>query len=478
MAALLLLAAWLLWPRRTALPPNSPELVLAAQGLNEYDLTLRLDPDLGVLTGSQQVNYRNDTGSTLKTLVLRTYLNAFETEEKSPAALEEIYDACYPEGFSPGYLELFDVTWQGENAAWRYLDAENTVLEIDLPAMAAGEEGTLFLRWAAHIPSCAHRTGYAGGVWQLGNVTPILALYQDGAWRQDAYSPIGDPFVSRCANFRVRLHLPEGYVPACTAYLTETEKGVWEGQALAVRDLALCVSDRYAAAQGMAGNTLVSAYGTDKAGAGRVLAAAKKALETLEKLYGDYPYPSFAVCQADFPFGGMEYPGLVMLAEGYFAQDQQDSMELVVAHEAAHQWFYALVGSDQVNAAWQDEALCEWAMLRYVKENYGQGSFDTLRHYRIDAPMQENIPGTLTPGSPIDYFGSLADYSAVVYGRGGALLLALDDMLPGGADAFLRSYAENFAFDFVTRAEFEEYLNGYARMDLTPLTVDYLDTLM
>ena len=477
-ALLLLLGVLLLGQREPALPPESAALRSAAEGLTGYDLTLRLDPEAGVLTCSQRVDFRNCTGDSLDTLTLRVYLNAFASEETSPAALEEIYDACYPGGFSPGYMELFDVTWQGEAASWRYADTAKTVLEIDVPAIAPGDGGALFLRWAAHIPACAHRTGYADGVWQLGNVVPLLSLYRDGAWRQDEYSPIGDPFVSECADFQVRLVLPDGYVPACTAFLSETAAGVWEGRALASRDFALCVSDRYETARAVAGDTLVSAYAFDKAGARRALDAAKKALETFEGLYGDYPWPAFSVCPVDFPFGGMEYPGLVMLAKGYFAADQRDSMELVLAHETAHQWFYALVGSDQVNDPWQDEALCEWAMLRYVRENYGQGSFDTLRHYRIDLPMQENIPGSLTPGSPIDYFGALADYSAVVYGRGAALLLALDEMLPGGADAFLRAYAEEFAFRFVTRAEFEAYLNGYAQMDLSPLATDYLDTIM
>lgn len=461
-----------------AMPEESTALLSAAENLTGYDLTLRLDPEAGVLTCSQQVNFRNGTGDALDTLTLRVYLNAFASEETSPAALEEIYDACYPGGFSPGYLELFDVTWQGEAASWRYGDAAKTVLEISVPAIAPGDGGTLFLRWAAHIPACAHRTGYADGVWQLGNVIPLLALYRDGTWRQDAYSPIGDPFVSECADFQVRLHLPEGYVPACTAFLTETDAGVWEGRALAARDFALCVSDRYKTAQAMAGDTLISAYSLDGAGAKQALNTAKKALTTFEKLYGDYPYPAFSVCQVDFPFGGMEYPGLVMLAKEYFLDGQQATMELVLAHETAHQWFYALVGSDQVNDPWQDEALCEWAMLRYVRENYGQYSFDSLRHYRVDLPMRENIPGSLTPGSPIDYFGTLADYSAIVYGRGAALLLALDEMLPGGVDAFLRSYAEEFAFQFVTRAAFEAYLNGYASMDFMPLLIDYLDTVM
>ena len=66
----------------------------------------------------------------------------------------------------------------------------------------------------------------------------------------------------------------------------------------------------------------------------------------------------------------------------------------------------------------------------------------------------------------------------MVYGRGAALLLALNELLPGGTDGFLRAYAEEYAFRFAARADFEDCLNRYANMDLSPLLLDYLDTVM
>jgi len=229
-------------------------------------------------------------------------------------------------------------------------------------------------------------------------------------------------------------------------------------------------------AKGRQGDTWIYSYADTLDGAKRALNDAKKALETFSALYGDYPYPAYTLCSVDFPFGGMEYPGLCMVGEGYYLESRKDTLELVIAHETAHQWFYGLVGSDQVKNSWQDEALSEYAMLRYVEKRYGQGSFENLRYYRVDAPMQELIPGSLTPGSPIDYFSGFSDYSSVVYGRGAALLLALDEILPKGTDAFLRAYTEKFAFSYVTRAEFEAFLQEHSGMDLSPLLLDYLDT--
>ena len=477
-AAVLAILLFALLPGGDAPQEVDARLVKAGEGLTDYTVTLRLDDQEDTLAISETVLYRNDTGNTLSSLVVRTWLNAFRSEETSPAALEELYDACYPEGFSPGGLALYDVLWNGERAAYAFVNEDQTALEIQIPALMDGQQGEMTLRCVAQIPVCCYRTGKAGRDYQLGNVLPLLSLYQDGAWRTDMYSAVGDPFVSECANFHVTLHLPEGYVPACSAPLTKGEDGAWRGEMTATRDFCLCLSPDYAAASGRIGETVVYSYAKTARGAKRALDYAKNALETYAGLYGDYPYPAFTVCEVSFPFSGMEYPGLCMIGADNYREDKADTLELVVAHETAHQWFYALVGSDQASQPWQDEALCEYAMLRYVRTRYGQGSYETLKYYRVDAPMREKLPGSLTPGSPIDYFGTLEDYRTVVYGRGAALLLALDALLPGGADGFLRAYAKEFAFRFATRADFEACLNRYAGMDLSPLLLDYLDTAM
>ena len=475
-AALAAALAFLLWPRSAKLPEGN--MLPAAQDLNRYDVTMRLNDQDNTLAMTETLHFRNRTGETLDTLMLRTWLNAYQREDTSPAAVEELYDACYPEGFSAGGLTLYDVLWNGEKTEFSYANGDETALEIAVPSLENGEEGVLTLRCVAKIPLCAHRTGRVGNDFQLGNVIPVLSRYEEGAWRTDPYLPFGDPFLGDCADFRITLYLPEGYVPACSACLNREKDGAWQGEILAARDAALCVSPDYKTVSGKQGNTAVYSFAKTEAGARRALENGKRALETYASLYGAYPYPALTLCSVDFPFGGMEYPAFCMIGEGNYLESRAETLELTIAHETAHQWFYALVGSDQVKDPWQDEALCEYAMLRYVQKRYGQSSFETLKAYRVDAPMQENVPGSLTPGSPIDYFGSLPDYSAVVYGRGAALLLALNEMLPEGVDGFLRAYAGEFAFQYVTRDQFEEFLDRYAGMDLGPLIEDYLDTAM
>ena len=457
---------------------SGPETRRTPDRLTAYDVQLRLDDKNDTLSIAETVRYRNDTGAELDSLVMRTWLNAFSSQDTSPAAAEEFFDACYPGGFSPGWIDLYDVLWNGERAEYAYVNGDRTALKITVPTLAPEEEGVLTLRCVAHIPECAHRIGRVGRDYQLGGVIPLLSRWEDGKWRTDEYSPIGDPFIGDCADFTLAAALPEGTVPCCSAELTLDGDGLWRGKIRGARDIALCLSPDCHTARGKAGNIAVLSCAKTEAGAKRALDCALHALETYSDLYGPYPYAGLSLWETDFPFGGMEYSGLCMIGKANYLESRRDTLELTVAHETAHQWFWGLVGSDQVNQPWQDEAVCEYAMLRYVRKRYGQGSFDTLKYYRVEEPMRENVPGNLTPGSPIDYFSSLQDYGAVVYGRGAALLLALDETLPGGTDGFLRAYADAFAFRYASRAQFEDFLNEYAGMDLGPLLLDYLDTMM
>ena len=476
LSALAALIAALLWQGLRPAAPFTPAAPETPKGLTQYDVTLKLLPESREMAVTEKIVFRNDTGDRLDHILLRTFLNAYRTEETSPAAGGGLMADCYPDGFDEGSLTLYEVFWNGERAACRFDDEACTALRVTVPGMEMGETGEMTLRFTGLLPRCAHRAGEINGVWQMGNVIPQIPLYQDHAFRADAYSPIGDPFVSPCADFSVHVFVPEGFVPACSAPLEKREDGGWHGFIPAARDIALCVSADYHAVSARAGHTLVTAYARKNEDARAALKYAQQAVEVFSGLYGPYPYAALTVCEADFPFGGMEYSGLVMIGGACFAPNMRETLELTVAHETAHQWFYGLVGSDQVNAPWQDEAMCQWAMLRYVGKTYGQGSYETLRYYRVDAPMMENVPGSLTPGSPIDYFDSLSDYSTVVYGRGAALLTALDEMLPKGTDDFLRAYADAYRYRFVTRQEFETFLNRYAGMDLSPLLLDYLDT--
>lgn len=81
------------------------------------------------------------------------------------------------------------------------------------------------------------------------------------------------------------------------------------------------------------------------------LRAARRALEAYHDAYGPYPWPELVVAPTPGRWIATESPALVFLG-----RDQYDRVD-VIHHEVAHEWFYALVGNDQLREPWVDEAL-------------------------------------------------------------------------------------------------------------------------
>ena len=474
------LIAWLCAPAQVA-PPGAL-LTEASKGLDEIAIEAALDPDTRQLTVVQSLTLTNRTGQTQPQAVLRTWPNAFRSADTSPVATEEMYDACYPDGFSMGALQMSAATAAiagGEPAdvPYRYADDAQTVLLLPLATpWQSGESVTLTLRYTVHIPRAAYRFGVHNGIWALGNAFAIPAVYENGAWRQDAYSPIGDPFISDCANYAVSVTVPSGYACAGTG-LRSAQDNVFTFRALAVRDLALVISDRFTQAREVAGGVELTAYATSDAYARELLGVMKAARACYDGRYGAYPYQSLCAAEVDFPVGGMEYPSLIMIASQVLKQGGQ-TVQQVVSHEVAHQWWYAVVGSDPAYQPWQDEALSTFSTLEYFETAMGRDARDELERSDIQTAMRVTVPGSVTPGAPSDYFESLSQYALVVYNRGAALFCALDRYLPGGLDEVLKTYYRRYAFGRATREDFERLLGDVTGEDLAPLVTDYLDTLL
>ena len=468
----------------TFLPPESEALVQAAQGLDAIRISARLDTEAQRLTVTQDMTLRNRTGQDQQAVVLRSWTGAYRTQETSPAATEELFYECYGAAFDAGGLQMSKAYVNGTVSIWHWLDDAQTVLS--LPADWAAEESvTVTLHYAVDIPNCASRFGHVRSertrLFMLGNVFPTPAVWEDGAWRTDDYAPIGDPFLSECANWEVTLTVPRTWTVAASDHAEPTAQGddrIWAFTGRALRDFALVISNGYTAAQGMAGDVLVTAYARTQDAAQTMLRYARQAIESYAKRWGSYAWPTFTVAEAVFPYGGMEYPGMVMVASDAIAAGGQ-VLEYVVAHETAHQWWSVMVGSDGWYQAWQDEALCEYAWLDYVGDWYGTSDRERMAFDRIETSLRITVPRTVTPGSPLDYFADLTEYSQVVYQRGAALWRALETHLGKDAlDALLRDYQAQYRFRIATRADLTDVINRHAGQDLSSLMLDYLDTHM
>lgn len=461
-------------------PAPSDTLVRAAQGLDEIIIEAELNPQERTVKVRQTLRLVNRTGQRQNAAVLRAWPNAFQSMDTSPCTAEEKrFDSFYPDGFSSGALVVGRMQANGEAVVHRYTDAAKTVLMVPVPGGWETDEAVeVEAEYVIQLPRMAYRFGVWDGVYALGNAFLIPTVWEAGAWRTDAYLPVGDPFVTDCANYTVEVAVPAGMECAGSGHPAVEKAGkqwLYRFDAPAVRDFALVISDRFRMAQAEEGGVLITAYAQKASQAREMLRVAQKAIRVYESLWGEYPYPSFTLAQIHMPLGGMEYPALAMISADELLKGGRE-LEYLVAHETAHQWWYALVGSDGFHQPWQDEALCEFGVLEYAGHVYGRAERDALEQSRMESAMRVTVPQGVTPGAPLDRFSSFGEYSLVVYDRGAACLCALDRMLGEGLNPFLREYANAFAFSRASREDFEALLAQVTGEDLSPMIRDYLDT--
>ena len=462
-------------PKDTKCEPYTQALNDAAQGLDEITITAVYDEKTNTLAATQRMVITNRFEVPLNELVLRTYANAFLTEDTSPAAIEELHDLAYDKGFKAGGIQINSLAVNGTETAVTYEDTAKTVLKVPLEkALEPEADITLTLDYVITIPECRYRFGKTGNAVILGNVFPVLAAFEDGAFQTMEYYPIGDPFVTDCANYTVEITLPKNHVASGTALFEKTGAS-YTAKALAVREFGMVISKGLKEKRDKVNGVVVLSYAENTSQAQKALDTAKRALAYFSETVGAYPYPSLTVTQVDVPFSGMEYPAFMIISKQYYGYS--DPLEWVVAHETAHQWFYGLVGSDQYHEPWQDEALSEYLVYNYLGHRRGEKYREDAIFKTAEAAMRVTVPRGVTPGSPVEYFSDMAEYSLVVYNRGAAMMVALETAI--GRDkmaGFLQEYYRRFAFKRASRLDFENTLKDVTGQDYKALIEDYLDT--
>ncbi len=177
---------------------------------------------------------------------------------------------------------------------------------------------------------------------------------------------------------------------------------------------------------------------------------------------------------------GIEYPGIVVLNSRLYEPNgfggepaTAELREATVAHEVGHQWFYSLVGNDQLDEPWLDESLTQYITYLYYVDQYGEdganGFYGSLEG-RWDRISSQTIP----IGLPVkDY--TPVEYSAIIYGRGPLFLDTLAQQIGQATlDASLSDYFQQFRFGIATGTDFKAVVEARCGCDLTPLWEEWI----
>ena len=363
----------------------------ASKKLSSYNINVALDENSKTANCTEQFDFVNNTGEDLTDLCFHLYPRAFREGATIVPYTNLTMARCYPSGKSEGNLQITKVSVDGKTPTYCYDGEDENILKINLESPLKEKDKTrVLIEFMLIIPNCTHRFGFYENSINLGNFYPILCVRENGEWNKTPYYATGDPFYSECANYAVSVSAPNTYLVSATGNSTKTtQQGLSqksEFEARAVRDFAVVLTKDYNEISSKEGNTTISVVGANNLDLKADLDVAVKAFRFYNKTFGIYPYKTLKVVKTPFMQGGMEYPNLVMVSS---LLTDRSEINKVIAHEIAHQWWYALVGVDETKNAYIDEGLSEYSTFMFFDSHpeFGQ----TLESFILDAEDGYNL---------------------------------------------------------------------------------------
>lgn len=488
-SCLLLLSCSLIMPTPTpALPPGSDPLqtpwedrsifkdglIASAQPVLDeldtasiYHIEINLTDELSYIKGTEEVRYTNG--------------------EDIP--LEEVRFHLFP-NILDGQMRISNLKVNGQTVDPR-LELENSVMLVPFAApLEPKQSAVIQMDFDVSVPETLGSNygvlAYAEDVLALAHAYPMIAVYDEEGWNAEIPPKIGDVTYADMSFFIARVNAPADVVVVTSGReLSRSTAGQVQTVVVAsgpARDFYLAASPLYQEVSQTFGDVTIRSYAPAGArdGAQMALNVAAQALEDFSARYAPYPYTEFDIVSTPTLALGIEYPGMIAITSRIYDVDRDYRgapasiyMESTVAHEAGHQWFYNLVGDDQLDDPWLDEALTQFATLQYYADEYGpqgEAGFRRSLEARWESVGKADIP----IGLPVAEY-SEQEYGAIVYGRGPLFFIALrEEMGKEAFDAFLKDYTESLAWDIATPETLKTTAEEHCSCDLTPLFEEWV----
>ena len=444
---------------RNGLTPEYQPILDLLPYASMYDIRFNIADNLFHITGSETVIYTNAEDIELKEVKLRLFPNILGGKMH----VSEVF--VDDEAIIPNYTlddSLLTVPFKKP-----LLPKENTTLRMDFNIIVPQ---SIDLNYGV--------LAYYENVLALAHAYPMISVYDDEGWNAEIPPQSGDVTYADMSFFLVTVEAPKNLTLVGSGReISRQETGNRQTvryEAGPVRDFYLAASPEYKVVSKEVNGITLRFYAPDnfQRGAESALEAAAKSLEVFGKRYTSFPYSELDFVTTPTYALGIEYPGMIAITE-WIVEPDNSYLEATVAHEIAHQWFYNLVGNDQLDDPWLDESLSQFATLEYFSDKYGQTGAQGFRldlEGRWNSIGQEEIP----VGLPVrDYTDS--EYSGIVYGRGGLFFEALrDEMGSEKFDAFMKEYVKTNAWDIATPQKFQSQAELVCGCDLTDLFKDWI----
>ena len=420
----------------------------------DYHIDVRLVAATRSLDGDITIHYTNHSSDTLSFIWMHCWPNAYKNDRT--AFSEQLLqngrtDFYFSADDQRGYINRLDFRVDGIEARMedhpQYIDIIKVILPKPLPP---GGDITLTTPFHVKLPFNFSRGGFTNHSFQITQWYPKPAVYDRSGWHPIPYLDQGE-FYSEFGNFDVHITVPKNYVVAATGRLqdstsadTTTTLHYYQKN---IHDFAW-FADRHFQIK----------HDTVRLGSGRIIDVyayytssqaqtwsnatnyIKRAVLFRSTLIGEYPFDVVTAVQTKMgSTGGMEYPTITAIN----TDDGPKDLDLTIEHEVGHNWFYAVLGTNERRYPWMDEGINTYYDHRYEALHYPLTDYsrDLLD---LDTRAVEHTDQPISTSSPVF---TETNYYNIAYNKTAIWMKMLEDSLGTILfDSCMKTYFRDWQF--------------------------------
>lgn len=398
----------------------------------KYVMKADVNVQTNKLTGTQHLDYWNNSPDTLKRVFYHLYWNAFQPNSmmdarsrrqgtvvlrKAPNGNDMVdWDSRVKDrilNLKKDEIGYENVTQVKMNGRLQKAILHETILEVVLDKPILPKTKVTFdLTWDSQVPLQVRRSGrdnpntkvrYTMTQWY-----PKMCEYDFEGWHPTPY--VAREFYGVWGDYDVTINIDKSYVLGGSGNIVNTsdvghgydtksptaprpvsQQLSWHFVAPNVHDFAWAADPDYKhlvrhIPNGPTINVLYkNNSGTEQEDARwkEVADAAVVVFPFIKKTFGDYPYPQYSFIHGGD--GGMEYPNCTMIAGPGIG---------TAFHEWMHTWYQMQLGTNESEYPWMDEGFTEWATGR-VEDYYD----NQMRRSKIADPREKHIADSVAKAS-------------------------------------------------------------------------------
>lgn len=452
----------------------------------KYTMDVAMDAPANKLTGTQHLEYFNNSPDTLKKVFYHLYWNAFQPGSMMDVRSRDLgkivlgkdkngnprrdWDARVQDRISKlkpdeiGYQKIISLKRDGKAQAFKVVE---TILEVPLDKPILPHSKAVFdMEFEAQVPVQIRRSGRnnsEGVDFSMAQWYPKMCEYDYEGWHPTPY--IAREFYGVWGDYDVKIAIDKKYVLAGTGYLQnpnqigygyETPGAkvnrpagntlTWHFVAPNVHDFVWAADPDYKhITQKVDGFTAHFFYIENESTRESWPELAKLipgAYKYIKAHYGAYPYQQYSFIQGGD--GGMEYPMATLI----MGNRNISALYNLALHEWMHTWYQGMLATNESLYPWMDEGFTTFGedatyynTVDSLKgKNPHEGSYNGY-FALVNSPYEE-------PASThADHFNSNYGYSLTAYSKGAVFLEQLGYVIgKDNRDAGLLRYYNEWRF--------------------------------